>query len=160
MQNWLQTNDANYLLAPTPDTVSTHGVLTNRQPGTPTSEVPTKTLPTITDPDLRGANRQPRTPTSEVPLDLGRERQLSTYRARGRDFPPPGLEGHAHGAGIPDPGVGDLWMWLQLMWMHFEVVRSLVGVVWGRLSWSPPSWYPNFVAEHQLKPKQPFTTPS
>ena len=27
---------------------------------------------------------------------------------------------------------GDLWMWLHLMWLHFEVVRGPVGVVWGR----------------------------
>ncbi len=26
---------------------------------------------------------------------------------------------------------GDLWMWLQLMWLQFEVVRSPVGVAWG-----------------------------
>jgi hypothetical protein len=24
---------------------------------------------------------------------------------------------------------GDLWMWLQLMWLQFEVVRSPVGIV-------------------------------
>ncbi len=28
--------------------------------------------------------------------------------------------------------LGDLWMWLQLMWLQFEVVRGPVGVVWGR----------------------------
>ena len=28
--------------------------------------------------------------------------------------------------------IGDLWMWLQLMWLQFEVVRGPVGVVWGR----------------------------
>ncbi len=27
---------------------------------------------------------------------------------------------------------GDLWMWLQLMWLQFEVVRNQVGVTWGR----------------------------
>jgi hypothetical protein len=29
--------------------------------------------------------------------------------------------------------VGDLWMWLQLMWLQFEVVRGPVGVVWGSI---------------------------
>ncbi len=29
-----------------------------------------------------------------------------------------------------DLQLGDLWMWLQLMWLHFEVVRGPVGVVW------------------------------
>ncbi len=24
--------------------------------------------------------------------------------------------------------IGDLWMWLQLMWLQFQVVRSPVGV--------------------------------
>ncbi len=28
--------------------------------------------------------------------------------------------------------VGDLWMWLELMRLQFEVVRGPVGVVWGR----------------------------
>jgi hypothetical protein len=28
--------------------------------------------------------------------------------------------------------LGDLWMWLQLMGLQFEVVRGPVGVVWGR----------------------------
>ncbi len=28
--------------------------------------------------------------------------------------------------------LGDLWIWLQLVWLQFEVVRSLVGVVWER----------------------------
>ncbi len=28
--------------------------------------------------------------------------------------------------------VGDLWTWLQLMWLQFEVVRGPVGVVRGR----------------------------
>ena len=28
--------------------------------------------------------------------------------------------------------LGDLWMWLQLMWLQFEVVRGPVGVVWDR----------------------------
>ncbi len=28
---------------------------------------------------------------------------------------------------------GDLWMWLQLMWLKFEVVRGPVGVVWGSI---------------------------
>ncbi len=29
--------------------------------------------------------------------------------------------------------LGDLWMWLQLMRLHFEVVvRGPVGVIWGR----------------------------
>ncbi len=28
--------------------------------------------------------------------------------------------------------VGDLWMWLQLMWLQFEVVRGPVAVVWDR----------------------------
>jgi hypothetical protein len=27
---------------------------------------------------------------------------------------------------------GNLWMWLQLMWLQFEVVRGPVGVIWGR----------------------------
>ncbi len=27
---------------------------------------------------------------------------------------------------------GALWMWLQLMWLQFEVVRGPVGIVWGR----------------------------
>ncbi len=29
---------------------------------------------------------------------------------------------------IPQPR----WLWLQLMWLQFEVVRGPVGVVWGR----------------------------
>ncbi len=33
--------------------------------------------------------------------------------------------------------IGDLWMWLQLKWLHFEGVRGPVGVdlrpVWGHL---------------------------
>ena len=37
--------------------------------------------------------------------------------------------------------IGDLWMWLQLMWLQFEVVRGPVGVVWGRFGagaiWAP-----------------------
>ncbi len=28
-------------------------------------------------------------------------------------------------------------MWLQLMWLQFEVVRGPVGVVWGRLGERP-----------------------
>ena len=28
--------------------------------------------------------------------------------------------------------IGDLWMWLQLMWLQFEVVRGPAGVVWAR----------------------------
>ncbi len=27
---------------------------------------------------------------------------------------------------------GDLWMWLELMWLQFEFVRGPVGVAWGR----------------------------
>ena len=34
---------------------------------------------------------------------------------------------------------GDLGMWLQLMWLQFEVVRGPVGVVWGRFG---PAWGP------------------
>ncbi len=35
--------------------------------------------------------------------------------------------------------IGDLWMRLQLLWLQFEVVRSPVGVVWGRFGalWAP-----------------------
>ncbi len=32
----------------------------------------------------------------------------------------------------PRPRFGDLWMWLQLVWLQLEVVRDPVGVVWGR----------------------------
>jgi hypothetical protein len=32
----------------------------------------------------------------------------------------------------PRPSLGVLWMWLQLMWLQFKVVRGPVGVVWGR----------------------------
>ncbi len=28
--------------------------------------------------------------------------------------------------------IGDLWMWLQLMWFQFEVVRGPVGIIGGR----------------------------
>ncbi len=42
--------------------------------------------------------------------------------------------------------VGDLWTWLQLMWLRYEVVRGPVGVVWGRL-WAG------------LGPKEPQTGP-
>ncbi len=34
--------------------------------------------------------------------------------------------------GDPGPRLGDLRMWLRLMWLQFEVVRGPVGVVWGR----------------------------
>ncbi len=30
---------------------------------------------------------------------------------------------------------GDLWMWLQLMCLQFEAVRSPVGAVWGQFVW-------------------------
>ena len=32
---------------------------------------------------------------------------------------------------------GDVRMWLQLMWLQFEVVRGPVGVVWGRIGTGP-----------------------
>ena len=31
-------------------------------------------------------------------------------------------------------GIGDLWMWLQFMWLQFEIVRGPVGVAWGRFA--------------------------
>jgi hypothetical protein len=34
--------------------------------------------------------------------------------------------------GMSHQMVGALWMWLQLMWLQFEVVRGPVGVVWRR----------------------------
>ncbi len=39
--------------------------------------------------------------------------------------------------------IGDLWMWLKLMWLQFEVVQGPVGVVWNRFGarfgvlWAP-----------------------
>ncbi len=34
-------------------------------------------------------------------------------------------------SGCPtDSLIGDLWMWLQLMWLQFEVLRGPVGDVW------------------------------
>ncbi len=29
------------------------------------------------------------------------------------------------------PLFGDLWIWLQFVWLHFEVVRGPAGIVWG-----------------------------
>ncbi len=47
-------------------------------------------------------------------------------RPPGRDFP--GTRQQNLGL----QGLGDLWMWLQLMWLQCEVVRGPVGIVWGR----------------------------
>ncbi len=37
------------------------------------------------------------------------------------------------------PRLGDLWMWPQIIWLQLEVVRSPVGVAWGRsvAGWGP-----------------------
>ncbi len=36
-------------------------------------------------------------------------------------------------AGSPRAVLGDLWIWLQRVWLPFEAVRGPVGVVWGRV---------------------------
>ncbi len=47
---------------------------------------------------------------------------------------------------------GDLWMWLQLMWLHFEAVRGPVGVVWaGFGAGLGPLWAPS---RPQIDPKR------
>ncbi len=45
--------------------------------------------------------------------------------------------------------VGDLWMWLQLMCLQFEVVRGPVGIVWDRFG---AQGAPN---RPQIDPKRP-----
>ncbi len=49
--------------------------------------------------------------------------------------------------------LGDLWLWLQLMWLQFEVVRGSVAVrlgsIWGRFGafWAP--------SRPQIDPRRP-----
>ncbi len=57
----------------------------------------------------------------------------------------------ADGPPLP-PSLGDLWTWLQLMWLQFEAVRGPLGVVLGWI-WG---W---FGALPQLAPNRPRTTP-
>ncbi len=60
-----------------------------------------------------------------------------------------GLGEPESGSPVAGPGLFifvDLWMWLQLMRLQFEVVRGPVGVVWGRLG-SP--------SRPQIHPKRP-----
>ncbi len=52
--------------------------------------------------------------------------------------------------------IGDLWIWLQLMWLRFEVVRGPVGVdlgaIWGQFGPNPA---PNQPHATQTGPRQP-----
>ena len=57
---------------------------------------------------------------------------------------------------FPQSVIGDLWMWPQLRWLQFEVVRGPTGVVWGRFGggWGAP-WAPN---RPQIGPTGPRRT--
>ncbi len=50
-----------------------------------------------------------------------------------------GIRGLIWGACVDVARIGDLWMWLQLMWLRFEAVRGPAGVVWGRGPLGPKS---------------------
>ncbi len=66
---------------------------------------------------------------------------------------PCGLRGANLGGGFQCGLVGDLWAWLQLMRLQFEVVRDPVGIVWGRFgSRFGDLWAPNWP---QINPKRP-----
>ena len=55
-----------------------------------------------------------------------------------------------------DTSVGDLWMWLQVMWLQFEVVRGPVGVVQDRFG---PGLGPNWAqAGPKSTPNDPDRT--
>ena len=64
-------------------------------------------------------------------------------------------------AKISNNGIGDLWMWLQLMWLQVALVRGPVGVVWGRCGTDFGPQSPKPVPNRtQTTPTRPRTTPN
>ncbi len=53
---------------------------------------------------------------------------------------------------VPRDSLGELWMWLQLMWLQFEVVQGTVGVVWGQFGTGLGPFGP------QINPERPDRT--
>ena len=72
----------------------------------------------------------------------------------------PGPENLPEALLSPGQGFGDLWMWLQLMWLQFEVVRGPVGVVhgWFGAGLGPLGSQAGFKSDPtgRLKPKTPM----